>query len=95
MINLKRYVELQSLLNQLECILAINGEIDQLEREALHDGAIFIRNASGGWETSELTPEERELFLTMDEGEELVIVTVGEEQVQRILSQMGKDDLLE
>lgn len=92
MTNLKRYIELQYLLDQLEQVLAINEEIDQLEREALHDGVIFIRDGHGGWETSQLTPEEKELFLTMDDDEELIIVTIGEEQVQRILSQMGKDD---
>lgn len=92
MTNLNRYIELQRLLDQLERILAINEEIERLEDEALHDGVIFVRDGKGSWETSQLTNEERELFQQMEADEELLIVTVGAEEVQRVLDQIEREN---
>ena len=85
------YVTLHQLLDSYQSasgLLQILHELNELESEALHEGYIFVRDGLGSWELSLLTMEEQAVFLTLDEDCDIAILTIGEEEVQRVLQQI-------
>jgi hypothetical protein len=81
-VNLKRYIELQRILGQLELALTISREeLAELESKALHDKIIYVRDEKGEWQVSELTTEEQTILLAMDEP---TLVTITAEELEEI-----------